>query len=337
MGNVADVRELAKDPRHPQFFREFCRYEKAAGGPDSHMATVGAMCAGLPAEQVAWRAGVYIAVYNVPTAEYIWDMRDRTEVLAAPGEALEGWLAARWPHIGFRRERKAVRSPAKLARCLRSYAEWVEDLPDRPWMQPGDPVANYELAWQDAASIYGFGRYVNLKLLEFYTRYLAAPIELPDLRAEGGWSPREALALLYPNHAADLMGPDTPHNVALANRLAEVVRHNLWGSGLEVSRYEVQVLLCDYKQAYAGQRQYPGRSLDSELEYMEKLPSQQQADSQMWSARDRAFPRVALGERQGWRGVRKELGKVLRRHGYTWSDLRYDYGRTVDLAQPVPR
>jgi hypothetical protein len=292
------------------------------------MATVGEMSRDLDYEAKVWRAGCYIGVYNVPTAELIWRAWPTAGAVtkAAPG-VLQGWLSENWGLVATRRERRSVRTPAQLARFLEEYAAWT--IEQASWRYSTDWNANYERFWAESQRVYSLGRYVALKLLEFLRRYVEAPVEQPDLRLKDGWSPREGLALLYPGQIDDLARDD------VAEHLGQIARDRLLEDGLELTRFEMQVLLCDYKQAYVGQRQYPGRSLDSELEYWSKAGSP--GDTEMWNARRRLFPDAALGEVNGWWTVRKELGTLMREAGYVWSDLRYDYLRTIDIYEPDRR
>lgn len=322
-----------------EHFADFVRWERAVGGPDPHMALVGKLSENEEWLERVWRAGCYIGVYNVPVAQALWQELSWKDVVAHSADALRDWLTENWEGIVTRRERRSVRTPAQLGRFLQEYAEWAYELHRRPWLDPGyaSPAARYELAWDDCQRVYALGRYVALKLLEFLRRYCEAPLELPDLRARGGWSPRAGLALLFPSHSASLNGDDRLPNLRLADSLADETRLRLdWDYGLPLDRYNLQVLLCDFKQSLVGRRQYPGRSHDSELVYHAKVAGHWGLDRSMFDARLFLFPGVALGELQGWTDVREELGHVLSEHGYTWSDLLYDYALSRDdLAHPV--
>lgn len=322
-----------QDPAIWEFFADFCRWEMAVGGPDPHMATMIAM---MPSESDPqarlWEGAAYVSVYNVPTAEAI--LREWTWQGARAGD-VTGWLTEHWAGIVTRRERRAVRSPEKLGRCLQSLAGWVERVPGAPYYGP-DPRANYERAWADLESVYALGRYSKLKLLEYATR-VGYPLELPDLRAKGGWSPREGLALLFPTYETELMGADEPRNIRIAEMLAGVAQRKLATLDVHLNKYVLQVCLCDFKQEWVGQRQFPGRSLDSELEYDAKIRPHWDWATAMYATRRILFPERALGEVAGWDYVRKELGTVARRHRYTWSDLRFDFLASKDhLGEPVP-
>ena len=305
---------------HWAHFTEFCRYEKRAGGPDPHMALAAHFASSVPEREAFWRLGVYVAVYNVPTAMAIWNRWEPDDVFAHPNE-LEDWLREHWPFIATRRERRSVRRPQQLASCLYTIARWAME---------GTMPASYHDAWAAADRLYAFGRYAKIKLLEATHRVLFLPDEqIPDLRPDGGWSPIEGLRLLYPDD--ELINESNPR---LVNQLAETVRERAGVEGVALDRYEVQVLLCDYKQAWHG-RQYPGRSQDSELEYAETV-GQAFDVTEMFGARLELFPQEVLGEVRGWNGVRKELGSCLPEHGYVWSDFKFDYGNTLWLGAPCP-
>lgn len=324
-------------------FAEFCLREKEAGGPDPHMKLAGRLAQGKAPVDVWLIAGIYVACYNYPTTEriYEWLSQDRL----APQGAIEDWLREHWEGIATRRERRSVRSPEKMARCLATWrdfadaqVEWLNEW--GPW---GDaPAFNYEVLWETSQRhVYALGRYATLKLLEFLRRYTEVPLVQPDYRLAGGWSPREGLALLIPEEAERLNGDDRPEYVARAEMLAAHA-HELateaTGGALALDRYEMQVLLCDYKQCWSGLRQYPGRSQDSELEYEAQIMPHWGDLTDMGDYRAELFPHWALGERNDWDGVRKELGHVLREQGYMWSDKLYDYRATADSgdwAHPV--
>lgn len=330
---------------HWQGFYEFCYYEHLAGGPDPHMACVAEVGrqAGLDRAGLAWLGALYASVYNVPTA-LVLHHRFPTPAAVEELDAM-AWLTEHWAGIALRRERKAVRSPEKLARCLASWAAFCRphELEARlhHWYMLTED--RYEVAFDEVCTVYGVGRYIGQKWIEYARRYCDAAPRVNDVRARDGWSPREALALLYPQRAALLTeGGDSPDVVAAVEAIAAELRttlDDLYELPPHLDFYELQVLLCDYKQSAVGQRQYPGRSQDSEIEYDAKIaPHWGARQEAMYAARAAIFPHWALGELSGWSGVRKDLGKVLARHRYTWSDSLYSWEHSrADLANPVPR
>jgi len=322
-----------------QHFADFCRWEQAVGGPDPHMAVMGHVHREQSRRELLWAAGLYIGFYNVPTALAVGDRLTQATAADNPN-TLGEWVDVWWPAFGFRRERRPIRTRAKLTRYLHEYARWMDWALTEEWWRAsrGNPFVRYEEAWLSCQEVYGLGRYVALKLLEFLRRYAGAPIQLPDLRAKGGWSPREGLALLWPEDADRLTGDDSPRNLWTANDRATATWRAMPEYGLELDRYTLQVLLCDFKQCLVGRRQFPGRSQDSELVYQAKADEHFGADRRMLDARAELFPHEALGEISGWSGVREELGHVLAEHEYVWSDLLFDYHASKDdLAAPVAR
>ena len=327
---------IVDQEKHWDYFAEFIRYEMAVGGPDPHMVLVGHMSEDVSWHERVWHGICYVSVYNTPTAEALW----RTWPWAAVvdnRERLEVWLRTHWKGIATRRERRSVRSAEKLAHCLADGAEWVQRC--EPFFDIGSPpsLARYETMWNSCQRIYALGRYATIKLLEYFGRYCGLSSRMPDMRARGGWSPREALAMLYPEHASVLTGDDSEATLRHVDGLAVKGRQFLLEKyGLSLDNFLFQVMLCDYKQSYVGRRQYPGRSHDSELEYARVVSAHFGGESDMWATRRRLFPSRALGELSGWSGVRKELGGVLRDFGYTWSDIRFSYlASKDDLAHPV--
>lgn len=307
------------DPRPA--FREFVYYEKAVGGPDPHMAIVQHLSRGVPQDEMLRRIGCYAATYNSPGAQFLWQ--------AAPRDGLEDWLGQVWP-VPTRRERRVMRRPEWMARFLMEYTAWSATLPDKAWFTEPRMKDRYEAAWADITTVWSMGRYIAIKALELMNRtVLPGLLPAPDIRAKGGWSPRQGLALLFPAYSEAFLGGDDPSTVSVVEqyaRAASVV------SGAELSMFETQVFLCDFKQSWVGKRQYPGRSIDSELEYWYGLAARGMSFDSLLEARRELFPEVSLGELNGWGGVRKELGHFIHETGETWSDLKYDY-----RAGKVPR
>lgn len=323
-----------------KFFAEFCSLEKRAGGPDPHLKLSFEMSKRESLEERFWRAGCYIAVYNAPFGEAIWHDWSWERVTAPDAERdLTGWLEVNFKKLITRRERRCVRRPEWMAEYLLSYRDLARRLPDVLHAnRTRAPHELYEVLWEEANSVKRLGRYVALKLLEFYRVGCGVAAELPDLRARGGWSPREQLGYLFPDQAQVAERDDSDEMCALADRLANEAQRRLAGDfGVELDKFELQVLLCDFKQSWKGRRQYPGRSIDSEQEYAQKAWELWGRPSDVWRARRHLFLPEHLGEVQGWSGPRAEVAEVLARHKYTWSDALYDYRATRDFSRPVPR
>lgn len=326
--NVAPTEPFSSQD-HWRYMFEFIRAETAVGGPDPHIATLGEMIKDCTQEEKIWRAGCYAVGYNVPTAEVLWREWPWDRILMET-QVFEKWLKENWAGIGLRRERiRPIGTPSKYAKCLLSYAEWMRDTDKWWWYEP-----DYPRAWEQLTKIWGMGRYVLLKLAEVFTRYCDGLFVQTDIRAQGAKSPREGLALLWPNEAAWLLSSvDNARTAELVEELANKTMSNL---GLSINHFTMQVVLCEYKKVFLG-RQYPGRTHDTELRYLREAQTYWGHESDMLTARAQVFPARALGEVQGWDGAREPLEPILPLHRYTWSDLRYDYDKTTDFAEPKVR
>ena len=190
--------------QHLRHFAEFYVAVELSGGATPHMQmTVEAARREADDLEKLWWLGCYVMGYNFALAE-ILAMRWR------PGEwadaELEAWLTEHWKGIPLHRYRKTVNSPRKLTSSLRSYATYItETLPQREWYAerwwptgkgPGELWAE---AFDDIkGSVHRIGRYMSLRWTEGVRRTFDMAMVAPDIRAEGGTSPRTALSLFYP-------------------------------------------------------------------------------------------------------------------------------------------
>jgi hypothetical protein len=315
---------------HAARFAEFCLYELASGGPDPHMRYVGHMSRDVDWAERAWRIGLYVAVYNVPTAEVIWQHWPWAKVwpdLQSKTPMFPRWIGTKWPGFQIRRERRAARTREKMVASLIELATWsAYDLPRLAnGGLPADGEAAYEVMWAESSEILYFGRYAQTKLLEAYRRYLPLRITTPDVRPEGGWSPRTTLNLL--TRETDDVHVNGKRVLERANWAAARVRSDLSVRiGLMLDYFRLEVLLCEYHESYHGKRQYPGRSNDSELRYLRKVQAVwPDYETQMLNARRELCPAQVLGETNGWEGPRENLGPMLATSGEVWSDLLWEY------------
>ena len=139
---------------HLKFFGEFCLGVQRAGGTTPHMLMAVKACEGLEIMEQLWRAGCYAFVYNIPTAEVLWKKWQ-------PGEwkhdDLVSWITDNWKGIRFRKERKAARSPERLATCMRSYAEYMLKVPEREWFATNysDEATRYHEGFEEYSIVTG--------------------------------------------------------------------------------------------------------------------------------------------------------------------------------------
>lgn len=323
-----------------QFLGDFTKLKLEVGEPSPHMKIVGWLSQDCSWEEKVWRAGCYAVPYSIITAEVLWTNWP-LEKAQKDWEELEDWITVNWKNIHTRTERRCVRTPAKFIECLLGYGDWlINKFPlalERARELPNDQA--YDLLWESISSVKYLGRYINIRILDLLHRYCGVEAQLYDIRSIGGWSPKKMLALLFPEYEHDLLWPGKAGDM-LANRLALEALQRYQFEGLDIDYYVFAAMLCEYRVAYENAHQYPGRTHDQEIEYFNKkgkVWEEQGFKFGMFEARKALFPNVCLGELNGWTGIRDELSRVMRDPGYVWSDTRFDYGKTVDFANPIVR
>lgn len=309
---------------------EFTRLKGEIGEPSPHLAIMGYFCREQTMEERLWRLSCYAAVYCLPTAQVLWSQWPYREALHAPWQ---DWLQEHWKGIVTRQERRCVRTPAKLAVCLRGALKWIDQDYNTLLLTKDSlsPTAYYEEVWDSVLNIPYFGRYIAIRFIEGLRRYCDIPATLPDMRSIGGWSPKKALSYLYPHHTEALL-TDSRESDQLADTLAAELKDRFAAAGYPVDYYVLAAMLCEYRGAFENRHQYPGWTIDQEPLLYDKVAAYWGADvatQPLWEARKALFPPDVLGEAHNWNGTRWELTKTLRDYGYNWSDKRYDYEQTL--------
>jgi hypothetical protein len=335
---VSPIRNNPYTPKlHKQFFAEFVETVQYAGGTTPHMLMiVESARRQSKVEEQLWWAGCYAFVYNYATAEVIYN-NWRPDQKWGYKDILY-WLEQNKSGIKMRKERKAVFALPKLAECICSYRDYMHTLQDRRWFTQG----GYNDAFEDVcANVKYMGRYIVIRWIEVIRRLYQLDLEMPDLRNRDGEHPRKALALMYPEFEKVLMGGNSNEEIEQVDIITMICKIMLEQHNIYADFYTLQSLLCEYKQSVLGKRQYPGKSIDSELVYYKKVNdfwgSKYADKSIMYDVRKTIFPKEVLGEISGWDGVRKPLESVLVDFGYTWSDFKYVYPRTTDFSNPYRR
>lgn len=319
-------------------FHQFVERERATGGPDHHR-TLAAKAAGEVLREPAralWRVLCYVATYEICTGAQLWTHWPDPGEVTTRATDLQAWIEEHWPKLLWRRERRAVRSKPKLLRSLLASARFANE--------QAHLIASGGYTYSDLWTIgerdlLGLGRYALLKVFETFRRAGAQVPACPDIRPAGAWSPREGLALLFPEHATLCNeGGDRPRTLEAVQELAQRVR------ALEFTAWDswetIEILLCNFRVAVSSSKEYPGRRLDTDL-------GNWHASTDRWHVppplpffewRRQAFPASCLGELGGWQGRRDELGACFPEHGYFWCDTVFDYQASRNrLADPVTR
>lgn len=322
--------KLPEGLTHRENFFHFSKLHLDTGCPDPHLKIiVDEMKRIENPYDAAWLAGCYVGPYEVCTGALIahdwnvWTTRKEPEKFGA-------WISDNWYNFNIRRERRAARTVKKMTECLLSYADFVCN------RDKLSAVSNegFDTLWKFAdANLRYFGRYALIKLLHALHEGGLVHNDINDIRANGGWSPRETLALI--NGLEDTKDNKAPM-ITKVNTRAFTGKEELEDYlGKEVSWYDYEVLLCNYRQY---PKHHPGWPHDSDLKYYLAFKSKFGEPSINFKAiRANLFHSVVLGEVNGWDGPREELDNTFYKYGYHWSDILYDYKTTTDLANPVDR
>jgi hypothetical protein len=325
---------------HHEKFAEFIERKLEIGEPSPHLAIMGYLTRNMSEMDRVWALGCYAATYCLPSAQVIWTYWTYAQACENNVE-LASWVHENWPGIVTRTERRCVRSPQKMYECLSSLARWVEsNFSMLKSLSPELNPANYDRVWDSVSQIKFFGRYINIRFVEGLRRYCGIPAMLYDIRSIGGWSPKRALALLYPEQIERLLVDDSEGNL-LTEKLARELLEGLQPRIPKLNEYILAAMLCEYKAGYENYKQYPGWTIDQEPLMYDKVYAywgDRINKNLLWEARRALFPPEVLGELNNWNGTRWDLTHVLRDEGYIWSDLTYDYERSRgNLADPYRR
>lgn len=288
---------------HFKPFAEFCASELATGGPDPQIALIAHLAKDASPIEKVWLAGCYGAHHCVPSAYAVWQHwrpEQAADPIFAGVNTLEAWLRDHWAALPVRPEMRSHRMPVKRARCLADFARYA--------IQESWHDMTYDELWNDSQQqVKFYGRYMAIKYVEMLRHLLSNPkLQSYDMRARHAWSPRKTLAQLHPD-TAWIIGDRSNNSdsaVTLAEAAATATRDALQESGVTVSYFQLQVMLCEYKE-YLADGYYPGASHDEEMDFIDQVAEQFDMGG-IWEARKALFPEEQLGEISGWRGLRRK-------------------------------
>lgn len=336
-------------------FSDFCKLKSEVSEPSPHLQMIGEITEGRSLEDKIWFSCLYAAFYNIPTAlmawmEWPWE-RVQYQQLDSLYVDFTPWLEENWKGLATRTERRAVRSIEHMNECISSLAWWSKVYVPG-YLKLEGTNENYDRIWQETdQKLRYMGRYIIIRLLEALHRFVGLQPRLYDIRSIGGWSPKRALGLLYPEHLGVLLSSDTRDNVRFVDSLAfECISKIKDEYGVEMSPYVFAAMLCEYRVCYENRHQYPGWTIDQEPAYLWKIApfwdmhapnTFLRASDMFFRVRESMFPDECLGELNDWaNGTRVEPRRVLRDYGYNWIDTKYNYSATKetgDWAHPVTR
>lgn len=293
---------MTESERHWQSFASFCQQELAAGGPDPQVKLVAARTSGMSAEDAAFFVGCFVGPYTCGASGPLYH---HLRQLDSP--AWQEFIFRHWEGLPIRRERRAIkqRTGEKLTTCIASWEAW--SLNELPQIRHASYVDLYDSVRQHVKY---FGRYAAMKALETcYQRGLITNSQ-DSICADGAKYPLKIVAALFPDYA-DIVtsGSSRPSVLTLCDQLSAEAKN---GIGIDMSWYDFETLLCNYRQALGGK--YPGRSHDRELAHFrtaEEYWGEEQAQEwfPFYELRAQLFPHEYLGElgNPPWYTAREEL------------------------------
>ncbi len=336
MGLIKPIQNDHPGEWHLRMFAEFAKAKSLIGEPTPHMRVADWFTKDQPFREQTWMAGAYLAAYSLITGEAVWNYWPRSRVDAEGFAPMAQWIKENWAGFHTRKPRRCVRTPEKFARCLEGFARWQDtELPRLMRSAWDDPVAEYDDWWESANKIPFFGRYISIRLLELMRRRGVMKAHMYDVRAIGAHSPIRCLMLLRPDRVAELSTGEP----AVVNEIANQVKDSL--NDPHMSHFLFATLLCEYRACYEGSGDYAGNQHDEELEYsLGKYADYWRAKgmkSRLYEARAAIDPHECLGEIQGWRKRRLDVAGWMRERSIVWSDLKYDYAKSVAADALVGR
>jgi hypothetical protein len=279
-------------------FESFVRAELDAHGPDHQLQLLLELAPDVSDIEKVWLIGCYCTHHNVASAYAMWGNFRPEEVIDNPKRLLL-WMEKYWNSLPVRPEMHSHRIPEKRWECAVDFAMYSIG---ESWR-----INSYEKIWDEAIeSVRFFNRYLAIKFLEMIRRTVRPDLILSDIRAQNGWSPRAAIAMLYPEMAY-IIG-DKHNNsfeaVWYAEEHATEIKNKLKANGINISYYQLQVLCCNFKQCIQG-RVAPGSGHEAERTFM-RIAEKHFDMSHVYRTRQRIFNHIYLSETPNFQGLKKD-------------------------------
>jgi len=272
-------------------FVKFAKEEIAHGGPEPELAPIVWLTKDWSDVDKVWAAGVYCSHHVVPSTVAILQHFPKPQPVIENEAVLAEFLIDHWHALPVRNEMRSHRMPEKRLKCLFDFAVYA--LEER-WRH-----GNYDDVWNDSiASVKYFGRYVAIKYMEFLRRMVRPDLILGDVRAHQAWSVREGLSLLFPETESWMSDREdnTDETIEKVESRATALIEDLKHHDVNLSHFDAQVLLCEFKQMTRGTF-YAGKSHDEEYDFAKRVETHFQIP-EFWEARKALFPHHILKELQ---------------------------------------
>lgn len=295
-------------PVHRRLFREFCKIEMDAGGPDPQILLTARAIQQHPHSSPDL-AGLFVNPYSCAGAAILWRLVERKPdpMTWVP------WLEQYGKIIPIRKERRPVKGAwERFSICAASYLEWSRN--ELPAIQ----LESYQDVYASVNKhVKYMGRYATMKLLEvlYQAGYIANAQD--TMVPRDGKFPRRTIALLMPEYDEAMKTKGrSPENDALADALCARIRTSISDyCGQEVSWFQIETMLCIYRQSLKGK--YPSGRHDSELGHWntamaavgQEMELELREHFPFYDLRRELYPMHLLGEwnEPQWFGIRPEI------------------------------
>lgn len=261
-------------------------------------------------EQRYWIAWLYACTYCVPTVYYIYNEFPDYENVDI--KRLQNWWSANKEKTIFQTDRLKVKSFDKFILMFGSYRLLIGKNQQEKFesliTSENDVKKNYNNIYNFSEKLYYFGRFSLFLYLESLYNLTKLPLEITWLPLKEAESSRNGLCYA--------MGLD---HLIRKNPCSE--DYNKLNMGLEKIIYElkqinpttnywnVETSLCSYKKMFWKKR-YLGYYIDRlmvEIQKMEINITKGVDWSPLWQFREETFNKEWLGEKCGWKSIRKNL------------------------------
>lgn len=274
----------------------FADEAKRSGDLDPAYPLLACLEKGMTEEEALWYSFVYVAYYNLTSANMAWGL-------------VKEWLdGGELPTAVLRlptgTERRGLRGGAPLLRHLESLREKADEHGGlREWLTAvltDDPERNWTELDALLQTVQGNGRWASYKTREILWKVNGFPLRATDTGMANSTGPRKGLALFRPRVVE--MTSNNPDTINALERMASELRDEIDAMGVELGIEELETALCDFKAMAAG-RYYVGHDIDQQLEQLLRPGVAGATRDAILEARELSFPREYLGEFNGWAGT----------------------------------
>ena len=267
-------------------------------------------------DQKFWLAYLYSACYSAPTAFYMLMNLPRVQDLTPQSASL--WWLKHKSKLLFETDRIYVKNNDHLPAMLMSYKAFAGDSDGAAFdaLLQSSPEESYRYIYKHLDDcLFYFSRYSLFMYLETIYNLTGFPIWADGINLKEALSTRNGLCFLlgldsWVRHKKDHTENLNDEQYAYLQRELEKLYKELITKfpSIPTTYWNLETSLCAYKKLFFKTR-YVGYYIDRQLQELIKMQELAPlgADwSLLWRFRREHFDPRALGELNGWNGIRKE-------------------------------